>query len=106
MNDSFANEERLAKEMGQAYVALHPADAATLGLQDGDQARVSNETGELVLQVRISDQTSPGVALSMKGRWPKLEETKANVNILNPGTKTDMGESSAVHGVEVLVTPL
>ncbi len=106
MNDSFANEELVAKEMGQAYVALHPADAATLGLQDGDQARVSNETGELVLKVRISDQTSPGVALSLKGRWPKLEETKANVNVLNPGIKTDMGESSAVHGVEVLVTPV
>jgi hypothetical protein len=48
----------------------------------------------------------PGVALSYKGRWPKHERTYANVNVLNPGTKTDMGESTSVHGVEVTVTPV
>ena len=46
-----------------------------------------------------------GVALSPKGRWPKREATSANVNVLNPGTKTDMGESTRrVHGVEVRVS--
>ena len=44
------------------------------------------------------------MALSPKGRWPKREVTGANVNVLNPGTKSDMGGSSAVHGVEVSVT--
>ena len=29
----------------------------------------------------------------------------ANVNALNPGAKTDMGESSAVHGVLVELVP-
>jgi hypothetical protein len=28
------------------------------------------------------------------------------VNVLNPGSKTDMGESSSVHGIEVVVTPV
>jgi len=41
-----------------------------------------------------------------KGRWPKQEAGSANVNTLNPGVKTDMGESSAVHGVEVTVQPV
>ena len=40
------------------------------------------------------------------GHWPKYEDTHANVNVLNPGTKTDMGESTSVHGVEVTVTPV
>ena len=31
---------------------------------------------------------------------------RANINRLNPGRKTDMGESSAVHGVEVEILPL
>jgi hypothetical protein len=30
----------------------------------------------------------------------------ANVNVLNPGQKSDMGENTCVHGVEVAVTPL
>jgi hypothetical protein len=35
-----------------------------------------------------------------------LEPSGGNVNVLNPGGKTDMGESSQVHGVEVLVMPV
>jgi hypothetical protein len=28
------------------------------------------------------------------------------VNVLNPGRKSDMGENTCVHSVEVIVTPL
>ena len=45
-----------------------------------------------------------GVALSHKGRWPRQEPSGANVNVLNPGEKADMGESTSVHGVEVMLT--
>jgi hypothetical protein len=41
-----------------------------------------------------------------KGRWPKLDPNGANVNILNPGHKSDIGESSSVHGVEAELRPL
>jgi hypothetical protein len=44
-----------------------------------------------------------GVALARKSRWPKLTPERANVNLLNDGRKTDMGESTAVHGTEVTV---
>ncbi len=51
--------------------------------------------------VTISDDVPRGVALVHKGRWPKLDPSHANVNVLNTGRKSDMGESSAVHSVEV-----
>ena len=66
----------------------------------------TNETGELVLRVKLSEEVCPGMVLSYKGRWPKRENKQANVNTLNPGKKADMGESTAVHGVEVAVTPV
>ena len=53
--------------------------------------------------VVVSNDVLPGVALSHKGRWPKLEASAANVNFLNPGEKSDMGESTAVHGIEIEV---
>ena len=106
MNDSFGNDTRINEQLGVAEVALHPDDAAVLQLKDGAEAKLSNETGELVLRVRLSEEIRPGMALTHKGRWPKREGQRANVNVLNPGTKTDMGESTAVHGVEVTVTPL
>jgi hypothetical protein len=46
------------------------------------------------------------VALVYKGRWPKHDRNGANVNVLNPGEKTDIGESSAVHGVEAMIEPV
>jgi anaerobic selenocysteine-containing dehydrogenase len=104
MNDSFANVAKLAKRAGPPTVALHPADAAARGLQADDEVMLSNETGSLKLRVRLSDDVPPGVALSHKGRWPRQEPEGANVNALNPGRKTDIGESTCVHSIEVAVT--
>jgi anaerobic selenocysteine-containing dehydrogenase len=106
MNDSFGNDARITTELGPPTVTLHPADAARLRLHAGEAVALTNETGRLVVQVQIADTVRSGVALSYKGRWPKYEATHANVNVLNPGTKTDMGESTSVHGVEVTVTPV
>ena len=105
LNDSFANVEKIARRLGAATVALHPADAAERGLAGGDDVLLANETGRLPARVILSDGLPRGVALSHKGRWPKREEAGANVNVLNPGEKADMGESTAVHGVEVVVIP-
>ena len=106
MNDSFGNVEKLNRRAGQATITLHPADAAARGLADGAVAMVSNETGAIALQVVTSVEMLPGVALSPKGRWPRLEAADANINVLYDGRKSDMGESTSVHGVEVAVRPL
>lgn len=106
MNFSFANEARIDKRLGPADVALNPADAAAHGVPDGSLVRIWNETGEIVMSARLSDEIRPGVALSHKGRWPRREPGRANVNVLNPGTKTDMGESTCVHGIEVSIAPV
>ncbi len=82
---------------------LHPEDAASLGLADGDTAIFANETAELLLPVRIDPVIPRGVALGGKSRWVKNAPIAANVNALNPGLKADMGASTAVHGVEVTI---
>jgi len=103
LNDSFANDAKIARRLGAATVALHPDDAAERGLAEGASVVVTNDTGSLELTVTISDALPRGVAYSPKGRWPKREAGHANVNVLNPGERADMGESTAVHGVEVTV---
>jgi anaerobic selenocysteine-containing dehydrogenase len=57
----------------------------------------------MTMTVAISDLVPPGVAASPKGRWPKLEPGKTNVNFLNSGAVADMGGSTAVHGNEVVI---
>ena len=104
LNDTFTNDPKITKRLGPAEIALNPADASRRGLTDGDRVAVANDVGTLLLDLRLSDGVPPGVALSPKGRWPKRESERANVNVLNPGIKSDMGQSSAVHGIEVTVT--
>jgi anaerobic selenocysteine-containing dehydrogenase len=106
LNDSFANVAKIAARVGPATIALHPADAAERGLAEGSEALVANEVGHLALRVTLVETLPRGVALSHKGHWPKREAARANVNVLNPGQKADMGESTCVHSIEVTVSPL
>ncbi len=103
LNTSFGNVGKIRTRLGPASIALHPEDAAERRLEDGDRAVVHNACGRLVLTVTTSDQVPQGVALAHKGRWLTTDPTQANVNILNAGRKSDMGESTAVHSVEVMV---
>jgi len=83
---------------------MHPEDASHRSLAHGSKVKVSNDTGQLILQLAVSEELPKGVALIPKGRWPRNEFEGVNVNVLNQGQKTDMGESTAVHGIEVLVS--
>ncbi len=101
LNDSFANEAKLDVRAGSATVVIHPEDAERRGIAAGNRVRLENEAGAIELVAEVSALASPGVLVSYKGRWPGREDSDANVNVLHTARKTDMGESSAVHGVEV-----
>jgi len=103
MNSSYGNDERVRTMMGPAHVTIHPFDAGKRDIQDGDNVVLSNSAGELTLTARVSDITPQGALLTHKSRWPRFEPTKANVNLLHVPRKSDMGESTAVHGTEVML---
>jgi anaerobic selenocysteine-containing dehydrogenase len=105
LNDSFANDPKISWRLGAATVAMHPGDAAERGLAEGDRAVVESAAGSLALAVTLSENLPRGVVYSPKGRWPKRTPERANVNVLNPGTPSDMGASTTVHGVEVSIRP-
>ena len=104
MNYSFANERKLKGRAGPATIVLNPDDAGERGLASGEAALVANEVGSLTLEVALDETLPRGVALSAKGRWPRSEASGANVNALNPGVRSDMGDSSSVHGIEVTIS--
>jgi len=103
LNTSFGNVGKIKTRLGTASIALNPADGAERGLHEGETARIVNACGSLDLKVTMWDGLPRGVALVHKGRWLGSEPGHANVNVLNPGVKSDMGESTAVHSVEVTV---
>ncbi len=103
MNDSYANDAGIMKRSGPASVTLHPDDAKRFGIQENDKVRLHNDSGEVELIAVIDDITLSGVALSYKGRWPKLDSDN-HMNALHKAEKSDMGESTSVHSTEVYVS--
>ena len=106
MNSSYHLETRIRRQMGIQRAFINPAEASVRGLKDGDPIRLENATGSLDVVACVDPDVPPLTILLHKGRWPKLEPSGRNVNVLNPGTKTDLGESSCVHGIEVSVTAI
>lgn len=101
MNSVYGNDAKIRNQIGLADVFLNPSEANLRGLVEGAQVVLFNEMGQLSLKVSLSESIPVGVALVYKGRWPKHDPNGANVNVLNPGHKTDIAESSCVHAVEV-----
>lgn len=103
LNSSYGNDPRIRELMDGEQVVLHPDDAALRQLRDGQAVMVKNGLAALPHVLRIADIVPPGTALTHKTRWARLSPTGLNVNALNPGLRTDMGDSTALHGVEVEV---
>jgi anaerobic selenocysteine-containing dehydrogenase len=103
MNSSFGNEPKVLRQLGSRDVFLNQADAASLGLHDGDRLELSNPTGTLQATLGISPDVPPGVALTHKSRWLKSDQPLGNVNVLNPGKKSDLAESCAVHSIDIAI---
>jgi anaerobic selenocysteine-containing dehydrogenase len=107
LNTNYSNDPRIGERwLKDPTVALHPHEAAKRGLIEGSAVELVNDAGRLPLRVTLSDAVPMGVALVHKGRWPKLETSGRNVNALNPGRKTDLAASSAVHSTEVDLIPV
>ena len=101
MNSSYGNDERIRVRLGSPKVRLNQRDAEQRNLAQGETVALRTEAGSIELAVEISADVPEGVALAHKGRWPCHSGGAVNINVLNPGLRTDIADSSAVHGIEV-----
>lgn len=101
LNTIFRDDPAIAKVNHPHSVMVHIRDAEQLGVSSGDVLKLWNSAGELNLEVIVSDVTIPGVLLSHKSAR-SCSDAEIGINVLNPGDKTDIGESSSVHGVRVM----
>jgi anaerobic selenocysteine-containing dehydrogenase len=93
----------LAKSDPVPFLEMHPDDAASRGLADGQQVRVHNELGEVFLPLRITDSVARGVALSYKGAWMRTTTNGQTVSALAPTTKADLSEGACYNDTRVEV---
>ena len=101
LNSVFSNSPHHRRAGGQVAV-LHPDDAAARGLSDGDRIRLRNRRGSFEAVLRVSDETSVGVVVSPKGRWPKLSGgSTANATVEE--RDADMGRGAVFSDNRVVV---
>ena len=53
------------------YLDINPVDAASRGLKTGDQVRIFNDRGTVLLPAKVTPRIMPGVVSFPQGAWYK-----------------------------------
>jgi anaerobic selenocysteine-containing dehydrogenase len=104
MNSTFANLDGHRKMEARASqrLEMHPLDAQTRGIADGDPVRIWNDRGSLDLTALVGDTVPPGV-VAARMDWAKLHTGGAIVNALTSERLTDLGAGATFYSVLVEV---
>ena len=104
MNSTFANLDghRKMEARTNQRLEMHPQDATSRGISDGDAVRIFNDRGSLHLTALINGSVPAGV---VAGRldWAKLHPDGANVNALTSERLTDLGGGATFYSTLVEV---
>jgi anaerobic selenocysteine-containing dehydrogenase len=87
-------------------LVMHPDDAASRGLADGDDVRVFNDLGEVRCGVQIGTWVRPGVVSLPKGLWRKSTANSNTATTLAPDTLTDIGAGACFNDARVEVAKI
>jgi anaerobic selenocysteine-containing dehydrogenase len=103
LNSGYANEGHKLRSQGEQFVMVNPSDADTRGLVESDSARVFNDLGEFVADVRVTDDVAAGTVVATFGYWSSMNKAGGAVNALT--TSSAIGFAGTPHfydtGVEV-----
>lgn len=95
----------LAKEGGPTLM-IHPDDAATLGLGQGDPVSIGNTRGAVQLKARLFDGIQRGVVIA-EGIWPnKAHADGKGINTITGADAIAPFGGAAFHDVKVWVRPI
>lgn len=105
LNSSFANLPSMLGEERTPRLEIHPADAATRGIGEGDRVDAFNDRGTLQLTACVTDRVREGVVVARSVWWRKLAPDGRNANELTSQALTDFGAAPTFYDclVEVVV---
>ncbi len=102
LNSTFSNLPVTQAMEETGLLEIHNCDARARGIATGDQVRVFNRRGEILLQARVDQTVQPGV-VSARLHWAKLTPGNRNINVLTSEKLTDLGNSATFYSVLVEV---
>ncbi len=102
LNSTFSNLPSVQEMEEPGLLEICAADARARGIGDGDQVRVFNHRGEILLKARVDGKVQPGV-VSASLNWAKMTPGFQSINALTSEKLTDMGNSATFYSVLVEV---
>jgi anaerobic selenocysteine-containing dehydrogenase len=100
VSSSLASQPGLLKNAGPPSVEIHPKDAASRGVCDGDEVVLENGRGNCRLRAVVTDAVRRGLLASPKGRWAKLSGGR-HVNWTTPDALGDLAGQSTFQSNKV-----
>jgi len=106
VHSTHANNPWLAGAFPQR-VFLNPVDAAARGIEDGDEVRIENDRGAMVIRCRVTNRIMPGVVDIPQGAWwaPDADgvDRGGATNVLTSERLTPLAHGTAAHTMMVEV---
>ena len=99
------NESPLHERGQTPDLTINPADAARLGVRDGEAVSVQNERGSFIATASVSSRVRRGVAVTVKGLSPE-RQGGSWVNATVAERDSDMGRGAVYHDNLVRLVPL
>ena len=93
---SMTRNSQLDALFPEALVELHELDAARCGVKTGDVVRVSSRRGSVVLRVKVSPKTSPGVVF-IPMHFAEAAANLLTIDALDPHAKIPEFKACAVN---------
>jgi anaerobic selenocysteine-containing dehydrogenase len=105
LNSTFSAQPVFVRREGEPVITIHPRDAASRGIRDGDPVRTFNDRGSFLSKARVSDATRPGVVVGLSIWWAKMCPGGRNANAVTSQDLSDMGGGATFYDVLVDVAP-
>jgi anaerobic selenocysteine-containing dehydrogenase len=104
MNSTFANLDghRKMEAAKSNKLDMHPQDAKSRGIADGELVRIFNDRGSLRLTAHVNGSVPAGVVAAQLD-WAKLQRDQDNVNALTSERLTDLGAGATFYSTLVEV---
>lgn len=90
---TYSGVSTLRSREGPPECVLHPQEAGSRRLSEGQAVRLFNHRGSVAYTLRISDEVAPGVAL-VPGQRRDDETLSGTINMLCSDRYTDMGDGA------------
>ena len=103
LNTTFVNVKSLRDTEGEPYLEMHPSDANSRSIADGDMVRIFNDRGTLLAKAHVTTNTREGLVVALSIWWKKLASDGKNANELTSQRLTDMGRAPTFYDVLVQV---